>query len=359
MVEDLTTISHNYQSDATQRISDTVLGTSGIIKNAHNYADKNVLFCGVLYMAEDLFVMSGGKANIYIPEIMVTSDLDEIVTPRCPMIFNPYNDPTVSPKDIEFAREKYPTLDQVLVYINTPTPMKSQADGVYNGTLALKVIDKVAEQNNGKGKIAFIGDQNVNYWIFKKVKEKGLEYFEVISIPDNVLCPTHQRINSEEFQKTYEDLTKEHGQIGLSLHPEVPPDLIDWGLEKKAYFGGTGGIVKFATDSSHNTQLVGTVEGAVERIRRENPEKNVISPKAGCKNMAFTTPNRIKRAREILQQEGPIVEIQANHTKPPYYDIKILNKTLFEEYLPAIPAVRLVVNDKFMEGAKKSLSMLL
>jgi quinolinate synthase len=351
-------ISHNFQSGATQEISDMVLGTTGIVRSASNLAGESILFCGVIYMAEDLYIMSDGKARVFIPEIGVRNG--NVIRPRCPMISKQKGSEIITMKHVEMAKKE--NADTIMAYINTPASIKAEVDGVYNGTVGLKVIEEIAHKNNGQGKVAFIGDHNVNEWIFYEIKDKYPE-FEVVSIPkDNVECPTHVSMPQDLFAETYEYLVKEFGEenVGLEMHPEVDANLRSFGMSKGAYFGGSGGLVAKPKESKKKVWLVGTEEGVVDRLRRET-QLDIFSLGMKCPNMAFTSPKKVNYAREILEDEGPVAEIVYKFKNEPYYEIKILN----DEYVRIknqtkyIPAVKLKVSDEILVQAKKSLSTLL
>lgn len=351
-------ISHNFQTGATQKISDMVLGTTGIVRAAASLAGKQILFCGVIYMAEDLYIMSHGKANVFIPEIAVKEG--KVIRPRCPMISKQKGSEIIEMKHIERAKKE--NADTIMAYINTPASIKAEVDGVYNGTVGLKVIEAIAQKNNGQGKVVFIGDHNVNEWIFDEIKDKYPK-FEVISIPkDDVHCPTHVSIPDELFEETYESLIKEFGEenVGLEMHPEVDANLRRFGMSKGAYFGGSGGLVAKPKESTKKVWLVGTEEGVVDRLRRET-QLEIFSLGMICPNMAFTSPKKVNYAKEILENKGPVAEIEYKFKDEPYYEINILK----DEYVRVknqtkyIPAVKLKVSEEILIRAKKSLSTLL
>jgi quinolinate synthase len=351
-------ISHNFQTGATQKISDMVLGTTGIVRAAAGMAGERVLFCGVIYMAEDLYIMSNGKAEVFIPEIGVRDG--KVIRPRCPMISKQKGSEIITMKHVEQAKQE--NTDTIMAYINTPASIKAEVDGVYNGTVGLKVIEKIAQENNGKGKVVFIGDHNVNEWIFDEIKGKYPK-FEVVSIPKyDVHCPTHVSIPEELFEETYESLVKEFGEenVGLEMHPEVDAHLRAFGMSKGAYFGGSGGLVAKPKESKKKIWLVGTEEGVVDRLRRET-ELEIFSLGMICPNMAFTSPKKVNHAKEILENKGPVAKIVYKFKDEPYYEINILrdeyvkrkNQTMY------IPAVKMEVSDEILVKAKKSLSTLL
>jgi len=355
------TIGHNYQTGKTQQVCDYVWGTSNIIKNAPQFAGQQVLFCGVLYMAEDLLIMSENKAEVFIPEMVVING--EPATPRCPMIYPQGETPVVEYKHFQQARAMNP--DLVLAYVNTPASLKAEADGVYNGSDALKVVEKIAKDKNGKGKIVFIGDWNVNNWIKKKVAQTHPD-FEIIPLPaaeEKIFCPTHVKIDNKKVMGTHKEYLEKYGaeNVGFSLHAEVDEELLEYGLAQNAYFGGTGGIVKSVTDSPKEHFVISTVEGAVERIRTLSP-KDVWSPMAVCPNMAYTAPSKVERAKELIAKGGPVAELHYTKKERPYYEVKILRPELVNEIksgdqiIQQIPALKLVISDEIAQGAYKALS---
>ncbi len=351
-------ISHNFQSGATQEISDMVLGTTGIVRIASNLAGERILFCGVIYMAEDLYIMSDGKAQVFIPEIGVKNQ--NVIRPRCPMISKQKGSEIITMKHVEMAKKE--NADTIMAYINTPASIKAEVDGVYNGTVGLKVIEKIAHKNNGHGKVVFIGDHNVNEWIFNEIKDKYPE-FEIVSIPkDNVECPTHVSMPKDLFAETYEYLVKEFGEknVGLEMHPEVDANLRKFGVNKGAYFGGSGGLVAKPKESTKKFWLVGTEEGVVDRLRRET-KLEIFSLGIKCPNMAFTSPKKVNRAKEILENDGPVAEIVYKFKDEPYYEINILKDDYVrtKNQTKYIPAVNLKVSDEILVRAKRSLSTLL
>jgi quinolinate synthase len=358
MVEPIVVISHNYQDGPTQEISDTVYGTTAIVRNGHQYKGKRVLFCGVIYMAEDLYNMSEGQAEVFIPEITVKDGV--IDKPRCPMIKKQRDTDIVTLQHVKEARDLNP--DLVLAYINTPSSIKAECDGVYNGTVGLNVARRIAEEKGGKGRVAFIGDVNVNNWMRDVLKPEYPD-FELISVPaDSVFCPSHVNIPDELFFEMYDELDKLHGEdLGLEMHAEVETPMREFGFKKGAYFGGTGGLVRTPKESDKKTWLVGTVEGVVDRLKRET-DLSIYSINMRCPNMSYTTASRVQKARMILETAGPVADIKYSLRDEPYYEIDVHEK---EHLQPAsegrtrIPAVRLSVSEDISMGAKRALTTLL
>jgi quinolinate synthase len=351
-------ISHNYQDGPTQEVSDYVFGTTSIVRRASEFQGKRVLFCGVMYMAEDLYNMADGDIEIFLPEIQVKDG--EIRRPRCPMIQDQRGTDTVTKLHLEKAKELEP--DLILAYINTPSSIKAMSDGVYNGTVGLRVIEEIAESRGGRGRVAFVGDYNVNDWIADVV---GPHYpdFEVISVPAaGVQCPSHVAIDENLFIETYESLKANFGDdLGLEMHAEVTKTMREFGFKNNAYFGGTGGLVHTPQESALNHWLVGTVEGVVDRLRREST-KDVYSPGIRCPNMSFTTPEKVARAKELLNEGGPVAVANYSSWDKPYFELEVLRPEVVGDISQGqyrIPAVKVMVKKEIGSQAKKALQTLI
>ncbi len=351
-------ISHNYQDGPTQEVSDHVFGTTSIVRRAREFKGKQVLFCGVMYMAEDMYNMVDGDIEIFLPEIQVKDG--EIDRPRCPMIKKQTGTEIVTRRHLEEARKHEP--DMILSYINTPSSIKAETDGVYNGTVGLDVIRRIAEERRGKGSVAFIGDHNVNEWIADVVRLEFPE-FEVISVPAlGVQCPSHVKIDEMLFIETYQSLKSEFGDdLGLEMHAEVTKTLREFGFENDAYFGGTDGLVYRPMESDINHWFVGTVEGVVDRLGREST-KDIYSLGIKCPNMSFTTPEKVSTARELLEDGGPVAVAHYAASERPYFDVEILRPEVAKALVEGssrIPAVKIIVEQRISAKAKRALELLL
>ncbi len=358
MAEPVIVLSHNYQDGPTQEISDFVYGTTAIVRNGHQFKGKRVLFCGVIYMAEDLYNMSEGQAEVFIPEITLKDGF--IDKPRCPMIKKQRDTNIVTREHVEDARSLDP--DMVLAYINTPSSIKAECDGVYNGTVGLNVARKIAKERGGKGRVAFIGDVNVNNWMRDVLRPEYPE-FEVISVPvGDVFCPSHVNIPEDLFFEMYEEMRKLHGDdLGLEMHAEVSTRMREFGFKHGAYFGGTGGLVRTPKESDKKVWLVGTVEGVVDRLKRET-DLDIYSINMRCPNMSYTTASKVAKAKEMLDLGGPVADIRYTMREEPYFEIEIHDEGCIEDAgggRTRVPAVRLTVSESISAGARRSLRTLL
>ena len=73
----------------------------------------------------------------------------------------------------------------------------------------------------------------------------------------------------------------------MLVHPECPKDVRDAADERLS----TGGMCRYARESSAGTIIVGTETGILHRLRKENPSKLFVpaGDRMVCPNMKMTT----------------------------------------------------------------------
>ena len=114
-------------------------------------------------------------------------------------------------------------------------------------------------------------------------------------------------------------------------------------------------------ESDINHWFVGTVEGVVDRLRRES-SKDIYSLGIKCPNMSFTTPEKVSAAKELLEDGGPVAEARYVMSDRPYFDVEILRPEVVKgmtEGSSRTPAVRITVEQGIGEKAKRALESLL
>ena len=124
------------------------------------------------------------------------------------------------------------------------------------------------------------------------------------------MCP----VCFEYLQKTYRFTKDEvsrakekHPDAVLIVHPECTPDVID--LADKVL--STGGMVRFAKESGAKKFLVGTEEGMLYRLKKENPEKIFLSAGTAkmCRGMKIT---QLEDVFNALHDEHYVIDVPEN-----------------------------------------------
>jgi len=124
---------------------------------------------------------------------------------------------------------------------------------------------------------------------------------ELIFVPEDGHCRVHRFFgDGEEAMK----LKAENPGSEVWAHPECEPEF----QERADYVLSTGGMVKRAKTTQAKTIIVGTEEGIISRLQRENPDKRFLEakPYAVCGAMKRITLENLYMA---LVGEEPVVEV--------------------------------------------------
>jgi quinolinate synthase len=142
--------------------------------------------------------------------------------------------------------------------------------------------------------ILFGPDKNLAEYVSEKTGKT------LIPIPDNGFCPTHLLFQPEDVAV----LKMQHPDAVVMVHPECSTE-----MRKAAnYIGSTSKMCRFAKESGAQNFIVGTEEGILHRLRKENPEKTFYLAYEGaiCPNMKLTTLERLYSA---LKEERNVIRV--------------------------------------------------
>lgn len=254
---------HNYQRGDIQDIGDYIGDSLGLSQQAHETDASVIVFCGVRFMAE--------TAKILSPEKKVLMPREEAGCPMANM---------VTPEDVLDMRKKHPEA-KVVSYVNTNANVKAVTDVCCTSANAVEVV-----KNIDADEIIFVPDRNLGAYV-KRFTDKKMILWDGF-------CYVHDRISKEEVLSA----KKKYPEALLLVHPECRPAVIDIADEVLS----TSGMLKFAKESNAESFLIGTEEGIIYRLKKENPDKEFYS--AGtqkiCLNMKLT---RLEDVYNALNEE--------------------------------------------------------
>jgi quinolinate synthase len=263
-------LAHNYQRGEIQDIADYIGDSFFLAQKASQLDSKVIVFCGVSFMAE--------SAKILSPNKLVLLPRKEA---RCPMA------DMVETEELLEMKKKYKNA-KVVCYINTNAEIKALSDVCCTSRNAVKVIENLDCE-----KIIFLPDRNLARYVQKMVNSKKI-------IPWNGFCYVHEKIDAKEVK-----LAKElHKDSIIIVHPECKESVI----ELADYVMGTGGMVSFAKKTDKKIIIIGTEEGLIYRLKKENPDKKFFTPGKAqmCRNMKITTLEDVYLA---LKEEKYKIEV--------------------------------------------------
>jgi len=262
-------LAHNYQIGDIQDMADFVGDSLDLSQKAAQAEADVIVFCGVHFMAETASILCPDK-TVLIPEIKA----------GCPMAN------MITAEKLKEEKGKYPDAT-VICYVNSTADVKAESDICCTSANAIKVVESV-----DSNQILFIPDQYLGFYVSTKTNK------ELIFWPG--FCTTHVKIQPEDIIKR----KQEHPQANVIVHPECRPETIDLADEVLS----TGGMIKFAKQTTAKELIVGTETGIIHRLKKENPDKEFFpaSERAVCPNMKMITLEKVLWA---LEDMAPIIKV--------------------------------------------------
>lgn len=257
-------LAHNYQIPEVQDVADFLGDSLDLAMKATKTDVKNIIFCGVDFMAQSAKILNPSK-NVIIPDIEA----------ECPMAN------MVKPDDLKILKNKNPDAE-VVAYINTTAETKTISDiccTSANGEIVVKSLKTK--------KVIFVPDRNLGLYIQRFVKDK-----EIILWPG--ICPIHHNIRKDEILK----LKSQHPDAEIIVHPECRPEIID--ISDHVF--STSGMVNYAKKSDKKEFIIGTEKELCYRLKKENPDKTFYPLKTAiCPNMKKITLEKVLNSLETLE----------------------------------------------------------
>ncbi|RKX69616.1 quinolinate synthase [candidate division WOR-3 bacterium] len=227
-------LAHNYQPPEIQDIADFVGDSLDLARKGAATPHRTIVFCGVRFMAE--------SAKILAPEKTV---LLPVLDAGCPLA------DMVDGEKLAQLRKRYPHAT-LLCYVNTTAETKARCDYCCTSANAAAVAAAIPN-----GRIIFIPDENLARWVMKNTDK------EIIPYPG--YCYVHKKIKREYLER----LKKHYPDAEVLIHPEADPEV----QELADFILSTSGMVKRVRDSQKKRFIIGTEEGLIYRLKKENPGK--------------------------------------------------------------------------------------
>ena len=263
-------LAHNYTRGEVQDVADYTGDSLELARKAATVDAEVIVFCGVYFMAETAAILNPGK-TVLIPE----------PSAGCPMA------DMITGAQVRALKAEHPGAKAVC-YVNSTAEVKAECDMCVTSGNAARVMATFGPDEE----ILFVPDQHLGGHI------AGLLGRTYTLWPG--YCPTHQIITA----KLIAEARAAHPGAPVLVHPECAKDVraaADHALS-------TGGMCKFARESSEKEIIVGTETGILHRLRKENPEKLFypVTERMICPNMKKTT---LENLRDCLQEMKHVVVV--------------------------------------------------
>ena len=251
--KDVAVLAHSYVAKEITEIADVVGDSFALSRKATDIDSKNIILCGVHFMAETAKMLNPEKRVFLANELA-----------GCPMAEQ------FLPEEIEYFKKQEPER-AVVAYINTTAALKAVCDVCVTSSSAVNIVKKMEAD-----KILFIPDCNLGAYVQKEVPEKDIKLLRGG-------CPIHAAITEREAIEAKE----KHPNALLLVHPECVPDVV----KHADYIGSTAGIMDFAKKSNNKEFIIGTEISIAELLQYDCPDKKFycLSKNLQCRNMKITT----------------------------------------------------------------------
>ncbi len=271
-------LAHNYQRPEIQDLADYVGDSIELSRKAMNEKDAEIIvFSAVDFMAESAAILNPDK-KVLLP----------CLGARCPMA------QMLTVDEIKRVRRLHPR-DPLVLYVNTLAIAKAYCDICCTSANALKVIQSLDADT-----ILFGPDRNLAEYAARNTGKM------IIPVPEWGFCPTHLLFQPEDVRV----LKMEHPDAVVMIHPEC-----NYEVQKVADFvGSTSQMCRRARENNARTFIVGTEEGLLHRLRKDNPDKQFILAykEAVCPNMKLNTLDRLYAS---LKEEKHLVTVPPDVAK--------------------------------------------
>lgn len=265
-------LAHNYEPAEIQDIADMTGDSLELSRLAASTDAEVIVFCGVSFMAETAAILNPGK-KVLLPQPAACCPMADMITPE----------------DVRRIREEHPGVP-IVTYVNSTAAVKAESTACCTSANALKIVESFTDADT----VYMAPDQNLAKYTARFTNKKILYW--------NGYCPIHHNLNPVEVLQG----KKAHPEALFIAHPECPPEILDMA----DLVTSTSGMLTFVKESERDSFLIGTEEGLLYPMRRQNPGKKFYSasPSLLCPDMKKTTLDHVLRSLETLEPRVTVPE---------------------------------------------------
>jgi quinolinate synthase len=262
-------MAHFYQRDEIQEIADVAGDSLAMAIEAAQTDRQVIVLCGVHFMAESAAILAPGK-TVLLPR----------TDAGCPM---------ADMVEVDKLREMKARLPgrPVVTYVNSSAAVKAESDICCTSANAVAVVNSLDADE-----VILVPDRNLGRYIAANTDKKC--YFW------EGFCPYHDQLPEEDVLAA----KQAHPDAMFLAHPECRPQI----LAMADYVASTSGMIDYVRNSPVKKFILGTEEGILYRLRKENPDKQFIMPNSllFCKTMKYIT---LEEVLLCLQNMSPTVTV--------------------------------------------------
>jgi len=264
-------LAHNYQPAEVQDVADLTGDSLELSIKASKTDAEVIVFCGVHFMAETACILCPDK-TVLLPR----------TDAGCPMA------DMITADSLKKRLAELPPMP-VVTYVNSSAAVKALSTICCTSANVVKVANSVNHHE-----MLMTPDRNLAMYAATRTDKK-------IHIWDGC-CPYHDALKPEDVIAA----RKAHPDAVFMAHPECRQDV----LEMADVINSTSGMIKFASESTAKSFIVGTETGLLHGLKKASPGKSFYpaSTKLECAEMKKITLDDIVRSLEFMNGRVTVPE---------------------------------------------------
>lgn len=269
-------VAHYYVDEDLQMLAEETGGyvsdSLDMARFGHDHPASTLIVAGVRFMGETAKILNPEK-RVLMPTLEAECSLDL----SCPAE--------------DFTRLCDDNPDRtVVVYANTSARVKARADWVVTSSIAVKVVQHLAERGE---KVLWAPDRYLGAYIQK------------VTGADILLWQGSCIVHDEFKAVGIDQLKREHPDAGILVHPESPAEVI----ALADVVGSTSRLIQASHELDTDTFIVATDNGIFYKMRQASPGKTFIeAPNGGvgatcrsCAHCPWMAMNGLRNLIDTLE----------------------------------------------------------
>jgi quinolinate synthase len=265
-------LAHNYQLPEIQDVADHVGDSLALSRVAAKAPHREIVFCGVHFMAETAKILSPGK-RVLIPDAAAGCSLAD----------------TIHVEELRAWKAAHPDAT-VVAYVNTSAAVKAESDVCCTSSNAVDVVRSIPADVE----VLFLPDRHLGAHVQQVTGRTNLRIWEG-------QCHVHEGIGDELLRTAVQaaptadvlvhpECACATSALSLVANGEVP--------HERVWIVSTGGMLDQAKRTHARRVLVATETGMLHQLRRANPGTSfdAVSEHAICPYMKMITPEKLLRS---------------------------------------------------------------
>lgn len=265
-------LAHNYQPPDIQDVADLTGDSLELSRQAASTKAEVILFCGVAFMAETAAILNPDKIVI-LPR----------VDAGCPMA------DMITPENVIDIKREHPDVP-IVTYVNSTAAVKAESTVCCTSANSIRIVESFSKAHS----VYMAPDQNLAKYTARHTQKEVLYW--------HGYCPIHHDLSAQQVRER----KAQYPEAMFLAHPECRPEVLDLA----DVIQSTSGMLRYVTESSHGSFIIGTEEGILYPMRRQNPDKHFIpaSESLICPDMKKTSLDDVVRSLESLRPRITVPE---------------------------------------------------